>query len=153
MRLYLARHGEAGRAAVDDQRNLTDLGRAESARVFQRSAEMIANPLAAIVCSPLVRAKQSAEIALDYLPVKSKECLVSAALRPEASISGLAAMLETHHHWPLLLVGHQPLLGNFLGWLCDDPELHYGVGTSTLYNLDVIAFVRGGGTLISRVCP
>lgn len=153
MRLYLARHGEAGRAAVDAQRNLTESGRTESARVFQRCAENIENPLAAIVCSPLVRARQSAEIALDHVPVKNKECLISSALRPEASISGLAEMLESQRHWPLLLVGHQPLLGNFLDWLCDDSSLGYAVGTSALFAVDVIAFVRGGGTLVANIQP
>jgi phosphohistidine phosphatase len=153
VRLYFARHGEAGRAALDEQRNLTDLGRTESARVFQRCAENIDSPLAAIVCSPLVRARQSAEIALDCLPVNSKECLISTALRPEASISGLAAMLESENRWPLLLVGHQPLLGNFLNWLCDEDHLGYGVGTSALFAVDVIALVRGGGTLIANIQP
>ncbi|MCK9502982.1 MAG: phosphohistidine phosphatase SixA [Porticoccaceae bacterium] len=153
MRLYLARHGEAGRAAVDDQRQLTDLGRTESDRVFQRCVETIDGSLHAIMCSPLVRAKQTAEIALNHLSVENKECLVTTALRPEASIAGLAAMLENQQQWPLMLVGHQPLLGNFLGWLCDDRDLHYSVATSSIFAVDVIAFVRGCGTLATKLFP
>jgi len=81
------------------------------------------------------------------------DCRISELLRPETSVERLAGELEANTEWPLVLVAHQPLLGKLLAWLVDEDSLRHAVPTSGLYALDVIAFVRGGASLLWHRCP
>ena len=85
MKIYLVRHGEAvseEKAGSDRDRWLSDRGR-ESARVLARLLRETNVAPDAIVCSPLPRAVQTAELlaqGLDYLgTVTALRCLEPAA--------------------------------------------------------------------------
>ncbi len=60
MKVWILRHGEAEpQARSDDQRNLTEHGRKQ---VLRSAAQLIGQPLDAIVASPYVRAQQTAAL-------------------------------------------------------------------------------------------
>lgn len=153
MRLYLVRHGEAGHAAHDDERALTPRGAEETRNVFVAAASLLAAECPCLWSSPLRRARQTAGIAATVLSCRDAAHRISEALRPETPLEQLATELETNSQWPLMLVAHQPLLGKLLSWLVDDDSLRHGVPTSGLYALDVIAFVRGGASLLWHRYP
>ena len=108
MKLYLVRHGEAvpeEDAGSDRDRWLNDRGR-EAARVLARLLRENGVEPDAIVCSPLPRAVQTAELiasGLDHLAsIASLRCLEpSAHPRVAASAVQQAGMR-------VLVVGHEP---------------------------------------------
>lgn len=117
MRVYLVRHGVAAPpgAGVDEHRPLTEEGRA----AFRASAAIWAAQAPAPtrwIVSPLVRAVQTAEIALGAFgapgPVEVSDVLV-----PEGRISAAAQLVDDHFGETLALVGHQPLMGGLAAFL------------------------------------
>jgi phosphohistidine phosphatase len=147
VRLYLGRHGEAGRAATDDARDLTPRGIAETRDIYSQSLPESNLTPKAVITSPLVRARQTTEIALDCWALESVDTITSPLLRPEGSVAALASYLDSLASTPLLAIGHQPLIGRLLAFLCDDPALNHVPGTSSLFALEVIAYSRGGAVL------
>lgn len=114
MRLWLLRHGHAEPHAVSDAlRRLTAQGRQE---VLQSAAQLIGRPLEAILCSPYVRARQTAELVVEVLQsplsVEIVPWLISES-SPEGALGHLAARPEAE----ILLVSHQPLIGDLAGML------------------------------------
>ena len=110
--LYLIRHGiaaERGTYANDDDRPLTEKGQRRTRLVAERLAEMIQVEL--ILTSPLVRARQTAEILRDRGVGDRLE--VSPPLAPGGSLQDWLLWLGQWHGGPLALVGHQPDLGNW----------------------------------------
>ena len=148
MLIYLARHGEAGRAANDDDRPLTASGIATTRLVYSQLADHIEEPLAVIVSSPLLRARQTAEIALELLPTSATELLICPELRPESTPEAIAQLLDAQLAWPVLLVGHQPIMGNLLSWLTGHLHFRHEGATSSLYALDLITPARGCGEVL-----
>ncbi len=117
MRIYLVRHGDAvpeEDAGSDRDRWLSVRGR-EAARVLGRLLREQRIAPDAIVCSPLPRAVQTAELlaaGLDYLgAISSWRCLEPSA-HPRVAAGDLAALGGA-----ALVVGHEPsisALGAFL---------------------------------------
>ena len=118
--LYLIRHAiaaERGEEWPDDgKRPLTDEGVARMRKAARGLARLGAD-IDVIFTSPLVRARQTAEIvaaALDARP----SIVTMDALAPGASYAALIADLEKHGRKNRLgLVGHEPGLGEFAGRL------------------------------------
>lgn len=112
MKLWILRHGEAeAHARTDAERNLTERGRAE---VLRSAAHLIGQPLNAIIASPYVRAQQTARLvreALGFVP----DIRTVPWLTPEGSPEQVLAHLEAEDN--VLLVSHQPLVGNLISFL------------------------------------
>lgn len=112
MKLWILRHGEAeAHARTDAERNLTERGRAE---VLRGAAHLIGQPLGAIIASPYVRAQQTARLvreALGFVP----DIRTVPWLTPEGSPEQVLAHLEAEDN--VLLVSHQPLVGNLISFL------------------------------------
>jgi len=112
VKLWILRHGEAeAHARTDAERNLTERGRAE---VLRSAAHLIGQPLGAIIASPYVRAQQTARLvrdALGFVP----DIRTVAWLTPEGSPAQVLAHLEAEDN--VLLVSHQPLVGNLISFL------------------------------------
>lgn len=158
MRLYLVRHGEAGRAAEDSLRELTARGRADTLAVCQRANELIAGAPATLLVSPYARALQTAEIVQSVLFPQSVDCpllTIAPCLTPDQYPETVATFVDTlpPAGWPLVMVGRQPLLGEMLAWLTDRPESAHSVPTSSISAIDLIAFARGCGTLQWQLAP
>jgi phosphohistidine phosphatase len=124
--LLLLRHGiaERGDAAADDaQRSLTPEGRDRTARVMQR---LLALDLACevVLSSPLVRARQTAELAVAW--GLAPELELAAALAPLADplplLERWLGPLSPRPGWRrLALVGHEPDLSTLAALLIGVP--------------------------------
>src|SRR5215471_5096055 len=122
MDIVVVRHGiavdrdEASRIAMaDPERPLTDKGRRRMKRAARGIASLVRGA-ELVVSSPLLRAVQTAKIvrrAYEGDVGYAEE----GALLPDASPSDLAAALSEGPVAPIVVVvGHEPHLGRFIGW-------------------------------------
>ena len=113
MKLWVLRHGEAEPYGTrpDSERALTPHGCEE---VLRSAAELIGQPITAIYASPYLRAQQTAQLvreALGFEPdIRTVEWLTPDN-RPQAVSEQLVSVDYA------LLVSHNPLVGNLLGYL------------------------------------
>jgi len=121
MRLLVVRHGIAvereewaPRGASDDLRPLTRDG-ARKMRTGARALLRLVPELELIATSPLLRARQTAEIvqaAGDDLPLEE-----TPSLRPEAAPASFGRWLRVHRELETVAaVGHEPQLGLLVSW-------------------------------------
>jgi len=113
------RHGiaeqrsETGR---DGDRRLTPEGVAGLERTLERARASGVRP-SLILCSPYLRARQTAEIAARVLGCQGP-ILESAALTPDAAPHGVWEEVRLYPDQPaILLAAHEPLLSMTAGWM------------------------------------
>lgn len=120
--LYLVRHGlaeERGDAWPDDtKRPLTDEGISRM-RKAARGLARLGVSVEVVLTSPLVRARQTAEILAGALDPRPSLVNVD-SLAPDGTYASVVADLEKHaRKTRLALVGHEPMIGElaarFLG--------------------------------------
>lgn len=113
MKLWVLRHGEAEPygSRPDSERALTAHGREETLR---SAAELIGQPITAIYASPYLRAQQTAELVRDALGFQPDIRTVE-WLTPDNRPQAVAEQLVSVDY--ALLVSHNPLVGNLLGYL------------------------------------
>ena len=122
MILYLCRHGiaeDAGAGQSDADRALTP----EGIKKFRTAAKGFAElepEVSHILTSPLLRARQTAEILVDALERDKKkvELVVCNALGPGANLRGLLGQLHDLRATGAVAVGHEPSMSAFVGELC-----------------------------------
>jgi len=126
MNLYLLRHGIA--AANDDPENVPDNDRPLTPKGIKRMRKAAKGlrrmgiPFDSILTSPLVRARQTAEIVAQALGLGDHLEEIS-GLAPGNSVSDLWSSLTPYKdHEHLLLVGHEPFLSTTLGYLLTHDE-------------------------------
>lgn len=154
------RHGEAGRAATDRQRELTGPGRDDinfGARQFQKTLALRAiEPPSRILYSPWTRTSQTAEIIASAFSEASR--LEQAALRPDTTVAAVEHCVDNLHRGTdapghVILVSHQPLVSQlveyYLGVSANVPPL--SPGALVTLTLDVSA--RDCGELIFWAAP
>jgi len=119
MQLFLLRHGiavEPGTRGFEDDfaRPLTDKGRRQLRKNIA-AIEELASKFDLILSSPLVRAKQTAEIVAKQLKLK-KRLRFTSALAPGGAAAILVRQLEREKPSPekVLLVGHEPDLSRLI---------------------------------------
>ena len=140
MQIFILRHGEAqARAERDELRALTDRGRAEVRKVVTaRRDDLIA--VDAVWVSPLVRAQQTADLALEVL---GRSCVpqVTECLAPDADPERLYKQLQACSVQGLLLVSHQPLVGSMVNQLCglEPGYCKLSTGSLVLLETDIVA--------------
>lgn len=162
MKLFILRHGQAETfAASDAARQLTEPGREEVRQVIRKSADVLAQ-VKRIWVSPLVRAQQTADVALEVLGCLPRE--TSDLLLPESTpldvlerlSAELPAGLATHDAGGIasdgqtsyLLVSHQPLVGELVNGICGKPNGYYPMNTGALALLDLDVPALGCGQLV-----
>lgn len=112
MRLYVVRHGKAedvGPDGTDASRRLTEEGKDD----FRRGAEGLARlglRLDCILTSPLVRARETADLLAEVLGGPRPERLETLAFGDEAEILATAAGAGEE----VAVVGHEPTLGRLV---------------------------------------
>jgi phosphohistidine phosphatase len=121
MNLYLMRHGIAlpsddPSVSEDSERPLTEKG-VKKMRKAARGVRRLAIPFDTLLTSPLVRARQTADIVADTLGIEAQLEEIS-GLAPDSTVEnlifGLTRYQDREH---VLLVGHEPLLSDALSHL------------------------------------
>ena len=122
MRIHLCRHAEAFPGEPDELRELTNAGRHGAKRLAEELARLD-DPPRAVVTSPLVRARQTAE------PVAARlgcEVFVRDELRPGATAASLRSAVAGLDE-PVAAVCHQPdCSGIMLAVTGEDPGFQVG---------------------------
>ncbi len=143
MKLYLLRHGIAvdrigGEINSDWQRPLTKEGRAETSQVALALAK-IGVKAKLVVTSPLVRAKQTAEIVANTF-AKDIELQITEALAPGGTASDLYKFLTPFQQLEeIFLVGHEPDMSRLAGTLLwAGPELNMSFKKAGVCRIDIV---------------
>jgi len=137
MRLYVVRHGEAeARAETDAQRPLTARGRRQVDALW---GELCRDGVRVerLVCSPYLRALQTAELIAGHYDGISPGILqlITPDDRPSAVIDWLAQQERLDG---LVLVSHMPLVALLSGLLIEGEgaRLPFGVGDVACFDLE-----------------
>lgn len=120
MDLYLVRHAIAaerddGAFPNDDERPLTTEG-IHKFRLAARGLSELGVKPGRIVSSPLLRAKQTAEILRDAV-AKDVAITISPALTPHAEYSALVKAIAPYADEEVAVVGHEPHLSGLASYL------------------------------------
>lgn len=118
MRIHILRHAEAEESSEtgrDADRRLTDAGR-KRMREVARAFATLEPALSAILVSPLVRARETAEPVARAVGFDGP-LRVTDALLPGADPEAILGELRESGEASVLLVGHMPQLGRLLGRL------------------------------------
>jgi phosphohistidine phosphatase SixA len=107
MRVVVVRHCEAAPGSPDELRPLTPAGRAAAAAL---GAELARERPAAIVCSPLLRTRETAGAIAEACGLQAE---VDDRLAPGASLDGLRAATAGRGEL-VVTVGHQPDCGEIV---------------------------------------
>ncbi len=148
MLVTLWRHGEAGYAASDAERALTNRGEAHvksSAQAYLswcRNAEVRAP--SCCIHSPLVRTRQTAKLLEGGIGVTASRADVRLAPGEQNYTHGLFLIDDVDHQ---LVVGHQPYLSELINVWCDTSQYH-GLSPSGFAVIRLLMPTRGGGELM-----
>ena len=140
MQIYLLRHG----IAEDARPGQADADRALTTEGVKKLREMLKRALLAgvapsvIVTSPYVRARQTAELAAEILGYEE-------ALAPSSKLTPMASPADTweevralRREPSLLLVGHEPHMSSFTGFLLGAPELRVDFKKGAMVRIDLL---------------
>lgn len=148
MNLFILRHGQAeAQRTTDEARELTDKGRSDTARVV--GARLVdLQVITRIWASPLVRAQQTAAIAANYFPALAIQ--TSRLIVPEASPTAAIEWLQSinQSNPSILLVSHQPFVGELVNLLCGKAPDYYPMGTSSLAAIQIPVVAANMGELL-----
>lgn len=158
MKLYILRHGDAVEPSdtkvKDAERPLTPKG-IQRTKQLGETLEQMEVSLDAILSSPLVRARETAEIIARELKFGGKVELMD-SLTPSGSIENLVRELTMLRPSPknVLLVGHEPYLSGFISLLCaGGPGLGLEMKKGALCRLEVAAPVCGKCATLEWLLP
>jgi phosphohistidine phosphatase len=120
MKLYFLRHGEAGAAASDIDRELTEIGERDSHNIglLCRNAHI---HFSHVLSSPITRAKQTAQLVVkEHTPVAIEE---TEHLTPDADPRNLFELLRSYtSESRILCVTHEPFVSSCISVLISGTE-------------------------------
>lgn len=142
MRLYILRHGIAENTAPsgrDEDRQLTDEGRDKLRKVLKVARRAGVKP-SLILTSPLVRARQTAEIAAEEFGY-SGEIINTDALKPDSTPERVWEEIRVHQNEDeVILASHEPLTSAAIASLLGYPDLKVEVKKGSLTRIDFDRF-------------
>jgi phosphohistidine phosphatase len=140
--IYIVRHGDAidredPSVTSDEMRALTERGRAEVGAMATLLGRLGVKP-ALVLSSPLVRARQTAEILTDALGPRGGPTL-SDELIYGGSLAGVLSDILSHGRpEQVILAGHMPSVGHLIGWLTwNDPDSSVPMRTGAVCRVDL----------------
>jgi phosphohistidine phosphatase len=155
--IYLIRHGDAlalGERGVttDEDRPLSERGEAQSRAV---GAVLLRHKikLDKVLTSPLLRAKQTAEQMLHAWPAPVPEMHVCAELVNDSKPKKLARFLRGLGDISVALVGHQPHLGIWTGWIIGGKNANIDLAKAGIVHVTCDKPKKGLGILHWMVNP
>ena len=158
MDLYLIRHAEAlplGEAGIteDDNRPLTPHGE-EEAKTVAAGLHRKGITLGAIVHSPLLRARQTADAMLRNLPEPAPALEVCEDLAFGGKRRKVSKFINDLGVDKIALVGHQPDLGQFAAWLIGSKKARIDIAKAGVAHITCDPKAgKGDGTLVWLVSP
>lgn len=126
MDIFILRHGKAEERSQnitsDAKRRLTEVGKRDL-ECIGKAIKNLEVEFDYVVSSPLVRAKQTAEIALKHVKSKKKSITIWNELKPEINVTQTIKKLATMRPTSsVLLVGHEPHLTNLISKIISGTE-------------------------------
>jgi phosphohistidine phosphatase len=120
MKLYILRHGLAevrdpDQHVDDSERPLTSKGKKRMLGIA-RGLKALGMTFDAILSSPYLRARQTADIVVENLGI-ARKLIVTEELAPDGDPQKLVERLSHFHRGAFLLVGHEPYLSSFISVL------------------------------------
>jgi phosphohistidine phosphatase len=153
MNLYLVRHSEAlpigGGILRDADRPLSSRGEHDAALVGRLLA-MVEPAAHKVICSPLVRARRSAEILAVQLPSNPPIAPLK-VLEPGIVKRDVLAEISDRGNDSLILVAHQPDLTELLTWLVADGEFDVAFPAGALASVRFAANPAPGGARLQWI--
>lgn len=141
MKIYILRHGDASyQAPSDAERALTDRGKSETHTLLSQQLSNIERPCR-VISSPYRRAQETAAIAAEHLSVGSVDTWD--CLQPSGHIQHVLNGLEAIASSNVMLVSHQPLVGQLINQFAALEPGRYSMGTSALAALSVEELLPG----------
>lgn len=154
MQLLLVRHAEAvdigDGVTRDSDRHLTPRGVQTAARLAEKLLGRV--QLDAVVCSPFVRAKQTAEPLLALAPAGSELVYCPQLVPMYQDPDAVAEKVVELRVQSVAVVGHLPDLGVFAGWLLGGGAVQFDRGTAALVEIDR-RVMEGAGSLRWLLSP
>lgn len=125
LELYLIRHGLAGKSLADqtsdEKRPLSKKGK-EKMKEIAKGLKKLDICFEMVLTSPLIRAKETAEIVQAYCGA-TKKVSVTSLLKPGSSYDNLIKFLNKYKkHQRIALVGHEPFLSGFASYCLAQSE-------------------------------
>lgn len=146
MELLLLRHGNAQAFAQSDAlRPLSDVGRAEVRSVAAQADDSLKS-VDGVWVSPFLRAQETYQELCSVLPTLP-EALTCNNVTPDGQALTVLASLEKCAHSKLLIITHQPFVGDFLNALCGFDSGRYFMGTANLASISLPICGFGQGDL------
>jgi len=147
MKIYLMRHGEAGfEAPTDDERELTENGRAKIQRQIESRRDELAR-VSLFLSSPLRRAVQTAQLTQEVLnrrdAIEFVDWLVHDS-KPRDAIRALAGYRQP----TVMLFSHQPFASHFVESLCGLEAGAIAMNTASVIAIEADPVVPGFGQVL-----
>lgn len=158
MDLFVIRHAEAVPAdplgsLSDAERPLTEAGFAQARALAATLTALDARP-EVIVASPLLRARQTAEVIRDGLCLPPELLLTCDHLEPGGRARRLSKFVRGLNRGSVAVVGHQPDLAEYLGWLIGSRKLRIEFPKAGVARVDCPAGPeKSGGYLVWMLTP
>jgi phosphohistidine phosphatase len=150
MDVYFFRHGDAEPGAgvgSDEARPLTERGRQETRAVAEALLRAGVQP-DAIFTSPLVRARQTADILQEVFGVAAQ---VEERLRCGCTLEQVQELVGEQSHERIMLVGHEPDFGRMVGQLIGGGRVE--MKKSGVARVEVERVEAGTGVLVWLLSP
>jgi phosphohistidine phosphatase len=144
MQLFILRHAEAELPITTDfARNLTPAGKQQLAQVVGRHTQALA-AISQVWVSPYVRAQQTLQHIAHLLPASAR-IQTTDDITPESPVELMLPLLQQSQGEQVLIISHQPLVGEAVAKLCGLAPGHYRLGTSAFTHIDlpVVGFGQG----------
>lgn len=155
MQLLLVRHADAvdvgGDVTNDGERYLTPRGLV-MARKLGEALVTRRTQLGAVVSSPFIRAKQTAEPLLQLAPPGQEMVMCEHLLPMAQNPKGCAAAVAGLGVQSAAVVGHLPDIAVFAGWLIGGGTIGFARGAAALIETDE-RITPGNGTLKWLITP
>ena len=143
MELFILRHGDAENGFPDSLRQLSEKGQQQAITIAKQHLESLAR-LDLIITSPLVRARQTAELVMSQAAIHCP-LQITDGLLPSAKIEAVEQLLEKNSSQTILLVGHLPLLDQLINYFVGDNVAR--LATASMASLSMNHAYRGLATL------
>lgn len=147
MKLFALRHGKAGDGFPDEVRELTERGKRDVADVVAQRDDELAS-IGLLLHSPLVRARETAEIVLQHLHIDPR-IEESKLIRPGSGVEQFADYLAGLDE-DVLICTHNPFVADLVSYLSSKPV---NMPTAAMAALEFSTPSQGGARLLWLETP